>query len=241
MLSQTENKDVWGASNSLRVNQVMASNGTQCDRKTQFPERKSTMFKIILSSIMLAMLVNQATAQDANAMNAAFNQQQNGQMQTMTRNIVQTRMNDPYVQQQYRIYQQQGGQLDFPNYCFRYAETGGFTPHGTQRAINSSNQIHNQDMDNYQRYVDGSRALSQETYDWRNNVQDKWARQRGENLTAQSTYVNGSTGASWQLPNNAFPGQVFRDYRTGTAFMMGAQGQYWMNNGQGWQAMQYQQ
>lgn len=174
-------------------------------------------------------------------MNDAFNQQMNGQMQSRTHNIVQTNMNDPYVQQQYSIYQQQGGQLDFPNYCFRYAETGGMTWKGTQQAMQSSNQIHQQDMNNYQHYVDGSRAMQQATYDWRNSVQDKWARQRGENLTAQSTYVNGSTGASWQLPNNASPGQVFQDDRTGTVFMMGGQGHYWMNNGQGWQAMQYRQ
>ena len=202
------------------------------------------MFKTVLSVVtvvVLATVSNSTSAQDFNAMNAAFNQQQNAQMQAMTNNIVNTNMHDPYVQQQYRVYRQQGGQLDFQNYCFRYAETGGFTPEGTRRAINSSNQIHQQDMRNYDRYVDGSRALRQETYDWRNNVQDRWARQRGENLTAQSNYVNGSTGSSWQLPNNASPGQMFQDRRTGTVFWMDGQGQYWMNNGQGWQAMQYQQ
>jgi len=200
---------------------------------------KSTFFAFMVT--VLPAMSNQLVAQDFNAMNAAFNQQQNAQMQAMTNNIVYANMHDPYVQQQYRVYRQQGGQLDFQNYCFRYAETGGFTPEGTRRAINSSNQIHQQDMRNYDRYVDGSRALRQETYDWRNNVQDRWARQRGENLTAQSTYVNGSTGSSWQLPNNASPGQMFQDRSTGTAFWMDGHGQYWMNNGQGWQAMQYQQ
>ena len=202
------------------------------------------MFKTVLSTVVLTVLavtVNPAMAQDFNAMNAAFNQQLNARMQAMTNNVVNTNMQDPYVQQQYRIYQQQGGQLDFPNYCFRYAETGGMTWEGTRRAMRSSNQVHQQDMNNYQRYVDGSRALRQETYDWRNNVQDKWARQRGENLTAQSTYVNGSTGSSWQLPNNASPGQMFQDRSTGTVFWMDGQNQYWMNNGQGWQSMQYQE
>ena len=180
-------------------------------------------------------------AQDFNAMNAVFNQQLNAQMQATTNNIVHTNMRDPYVQQQYRVYWQQGGQLDFKNYCFRYAETGGFTPGGTRRAMNSSNKIHRQDLSNYDRYVDESRALRQETYDWRNNVQDRWARQRGENLTARSTYVNSSTGSSWQLPNNASPGQMFQDRSTGTAFWMDGQGRYWISNGQGWQAMQYQQ
>lgn len=202
------------------------------------------MFKTVLSAVtvvVLATISNCTSAQDYNAMNAAFNQQLNAQMQAMTNNIVNTNMHDPYVQQQYRIYRQQGGQLDFQNYCFRYAETGGFSREGTRRAMQSSNQIHQQDMSNYSRYVDESRALRQETYDWRNNVQDRWARQRGENLTAQSNYVNGTTGTSWQLPNNASPGQMFQDRSTGTVFWMDGQGQYWMNNGQGWQAMQYQQ
>jgi hypothetical protein len=202
------------------------------------------MFKTILPTFVMATLVAMAIptmAQDFNAMNAAFNQQLNAQMQTTTDNMVNANMQNPYIQQQYRIYQQQGGQLDFPNYCFRYAETGGMTREGTRRAMQSSNQIHNQDRTNYERYVDESRALRQETYDWRNNVQDKWARQRGENLTAQSTYVNGSTGSSWQLPNNASPGQMFQDRSTGTVFWMDGQGRYWMNNGQGWQGMQYQQ
>lgn len=202
------------------------------------------MFKTALSTITAAFLattVNQTLAQDFNAMNAAFNQQLNAQMQAATNNIVQTNMRNPYIQQQYRIYRQQGGQLNFPSYCFRYAETGGFTPEGTRQAINTSNRIHQQDMRNYSGYVEYSRRLKQQTYDERNATQDKWARQRGENLTAQSTYVNGSDGSSWQLPNNASPGQMFQDGRTGTFFTMDAHGQYWMNNGQGWQAMTYQQ
>lgn len=202
------------------------------------------MFRTILSMITAAFLattIDQTHAQDFNAMNAAFNQQMNAQMQAATNNIVQTNMRDPYIQQQYRIYQQQGGQLNFPGYCFRYAETGGFTPEGTRRAMNTSNQIHQQDMGNYSGYVEYSRRMKQQTYDERNATQDKWARQRGENLTAQSTYVNESDGSSWQLPNNASPGQMFQDGRTGTFFTMDGQGQYWMNNGHGWQPMNYRQ
>ena len=202
------------------------------------------MFKTILSMITVAFMAttaNHALGQDVNAMNAAFNQQLNAQMQAASNNMVQTNMRDPYIRQQYQIYRQQGGQLNFQSYCFRYGETGGFTPEGTQRAINTSNQIHQQDMRNYSDYVSYSQRLRQQTYDERNAMQDKWARQRGENLTAQSTYVNGSDGSSWQLPNNASPGQMFQDGRTGTYFTMDGQGQYWMNNGHGWQSMHYQQ
>ena len=196
---------------------------------------KTTLPLLVLAT--LAALQTETLGQDFNAMNAAFNQQLNAQMQMMTNNIVYSNMQNPYVQQQYQIYRQQGGQLDFPNYCFRYAETGGMTPEGTRRAMQTSNQIHQQDMINYQAYVDHSRALSQLTYDWRNNIQDRWARQRGENLTARSTYIDQSSGSLWQLPNNAYAGQVFVDQRSGTAFQMDGQGQYWMNNGSGWQPL----
>ncbi len=63
------------------------------------------MFKTVLSAvtvIVLATISNSTSAQDFNAMNAAFNQQQNAQMQAMTNNIVYTNMHDPNVQQQYR-------------------------------------------------------------------------------------------------------------------------------------------
>lgn len=202
------------------------------------------MFKTILTTFVVTILAttaNHTIAQDVNAMNAAFNQQLNAQMQAASHNMVQTNMRDPYIQQQYQIYRQQGGQLNFPSYCFRYGETGGYTPEGTWRAINTSNQIHQQDMKNYGDYVEHSRRVKQQTYDDRNGTQDKWAHQRGENLTAQSTYVNGTDGSSWQLPNNASPGQMFYDNRTGTYFTMNGQGQYFMNNGQGWQSMHYQQ
>jgi hypothetical protein len=65
------------------------------------------MFKTILSTVtvaFLAMTANQAFAQDVNAMNAAFNQQLNAQMQAASNNMVQTNMRDPYIQQQYQIY-----------------------------------------------------------------------------------------------------------------------------------------
>ena len=65
------------------------------------------MFKTVLSAVavvVLATISNSTSAQDFNAMNAAFNQQQNAQMQAMTNNVVYTNMQNPYVQQQYRVY-----------------------------------------------------------------------------------------------------------------------------------------
>ena len=200
------------------------------------------MFKTLRSPLFAACLFLMATpafSQDANAMNAAFNARLNAQMQANTQNVVQTNRNDPHVQQMYQIYLQQGGTLNFPSYCFRYAETGGMTPEGTQRAMRASNEIQVRNMDNFNQYADWSRRTQQATYDYRNQIQDKWARQRGENLTARSTYVNETQGTSWQLPNNASPGQFVQDQATGTVFYMDVHGQYWMNNGQGWQGLRY--
>ena len=188
----------------------------------------------------LALSVTPAFSQDFNAMNDAFNARMNAAMNARTQNIVQTNMNDPHVQQMYQVYQQQGGTLNFASYCFRYAETGGFTPEGTRRAVQTSNEIHNRNMNNYSEYTDWSRRTKQQTYDYRNQVQDSWARQRGENLTARSTYVNDHQGSSWQLPNNLSAGQYVQDQSSGSVFYMDFNGNYWMNNGQGWQGLRYQ-
>ncbi len=86
-----------------------------------------------------------------------------------------------------------------------------------------------------------SAQLQQSTWDYRNNVQDQWAKQRGENLSAKAPYVNSHDGSTWQLPTSATPGQVFYDNSSGNHFVMDAHGQYWMNNDQcWWQSMEYQ-
>ncbi|WP_010587040.1 hypothetical protein [Schlesneria paludicola] len=195
-----------------------------------------------LAAVCTAMTAGDTFGQDLNAMNAAFNARLNGQMQATTNNIVQSNMNNPYVRQMYLQYQQQGGRLDFPSYCFRYAETGGFTPEGTARAIQSQQMIHQRDQANMNAYLQYSAQLQRDTNDYRNAVQDKWARQRGENLSAQATYVSGSDGSSYQLPTNATPGQIFQDRASGNYFGMDIHGQYWMSNGQGWwQPLTYRQ
>ncbi len=83
--------------------------------------------------------------------------------------------------------------------------------------------------------------LQRETTDYRNSVQDKWARQRGEAPAAHATFVNSATGTGWQLPTNLSPGQSVRDPGSGNVFAMDVLGQYWMNDGHGyWQSMNYQ-
>jgi hypothetical protein len=201
------------------------------------------MFQAILSTLSA---VGQALSSgdfcniDVNAMNAAFNANLNNQMQASFNNMMQSNMNNPEIQRQYQVYLQQGGTLAFPGYCQRYAETGGFSQQGFQRAMQTQAQIHAQDTSNRNAYFQHSQQVRQETNDYRNNVQDEWAKQRGENLSAQAPFVNPQDGSTWQLPTNATPGQVFHDHASGNNFAMDVHGQYWMNNGQGWwQPMDY--
>lgn len=199
--------------------------------------------KLFVRMLALTAIVTLKTAiavsQDFNAMNAEFNARLNAQMNATTNNIVQTNMHNPYIQQQYQVYRAQGGTLDFPSYCYRWAETGGFNPQATRNMINNYNAIHQQDTANYVDYVDHSRRVRQETYDYRNQVQDQWARQRGEGLSAQAPFVNSATGQQYTLPTNIWPGQTA--YVNGNYFYMDIHGQYWMNNGNGWQSMYYRQ
>ncbi len=117
--------------------------------------KENTMFKTLLSTAVAMcglLMTGTAFSQDFNAMNAEFNARLNAQMQAGVNNIVQTNMNDPHVQQMYQVYLQQGGQLNFQSYCFRYAETGGFNPQATNNMINQSWAIHRRDQANYSQY-----------------------------------------------------------------------------------------
>ena len=203
------------------------------------------MFKSLiptLAAFLGAVTSSNAFSQDLNAMNAEFNARMNAQMQASTTSIIEQNMNNPHVQQQYQIYLQQGGTLDLTSYCYRYAETGGFTQDGFRRAMQTQAQIHAKDQASMNAYHRHSEQLRQETAAYRNAIHDKWARQRGENLSAQATFVNNADGTSWQLPTNVSPGQIVQDRSSGNYFCMDIHGQYWMSNGQGWwQPVNYQQ
>ena len=199
------------------------------------------MFQEILSmfsAVAQAMSSNGLGNMDLTAMHASYMSNFNAQAQAAVNHIIQTNMNNPAIQQQYHTYRQQGGMLPFPAYCQRYAETGGFTPQGCQADAESRARINQQDAASYNAYRQHSQQLQQQTTDYRNAVQDRIAEQRGETLSGQSPYQNSCDGSTWQLPNTASPGDVFRDPASGNVFVMDVHGQYWMNNGQGWwQAM----
>lgn len=200
------------------------------------------MFKTLLSTVFAMcglLMTGTAFSQDFNAMNAEFNARLNAQMQAGVNNIVQTNLNDPHVQQMYQVYLQQGGQLNFQSYCFRYAETGGFNPQATNNMINQSWAIHRRDQANYSQYADESRRLRNDTYAYRDAVHQRQARQRGEGLTARANFENSADGSSHQLPTNLWPGQNYRD-PYGNVFHYDIHGRYWMYQNDGWQEMNYQ-
>lgn len=200
------------------------------------------MFRQLLSAavaLLSATCASDLMAQDFKAMNAQFNAHLNAQMNATTSNIVQTNMNDPYVQQQYRLYLQRGGTLDFSSYCFRYAETGGFSERGMQNLMQSNAQIHARDTASMQAYHQYTNTLWQQTSDYRAELHDKWARQRGENLSATSPFVNSYDGSTWQLPNTMWTNQTMYDASSGNTFHNDFNGQMWMNNGNGWWNQMY--
>ena len=195
------------------------------------------MFDQLFSTLMAAcgnMSMGMGGFDNLNMMNAAFNASMNSQMQGMTDKLVQRNMNDPHIQQMYQQYLQQGGTLSFPQYCFRYAETGGFTPQGTAAAINTQRAIQQQDQAHLQAYHQHSANLQAQTTAYRNAVDDRIAQGRGENLLGQGQYVNQYDGTTWQLPATAAPGSSHYDPASGNEFRMDIHGQYWMSNGQDW-------
>ncbi len=105
-------------------------------------------------------------------------------------------MNNPEIQRQYQVYLQQGGTLAFPAYYQRYAETGGFTQQGYQHAMATQAQINAQDAASRNAYHQHSQQLQQSTWEYRNAVQDRWAKERGESLSAQAPYFNSHDGSS---------------------------------------------
>ena len=201
------------------------------------------MFDALFSSLQNAMSAFGGVnfcSMDLNAMNSAFNSGLNAQMQAVSNHIVQQNMNNPDCQQLYQAHRQQGGTLDFPAFCLQYAETGGFTPEGKQRYMQSRTQIQTQDQANMNAHRQYSENLQRETTAYRNAVQDKWANQRGETLSAEATFVNSANGTAWQLPTNLSLGQTVRDPGSGNDFAMDIHGQYWMTDGHGnWQSMNY--
>ena len=102
------------------------------------------MFQSLLAAIealFAGMNSGNFLSLDVNAMNAGFNNQLNAQMQATQNQMIQSNMNNPHVQQMYQAHRQQGGQLDFPTFCLRYAQTGGFTPQGYANLAQSQHQI----------------------------------------------------------------------------------------------------
>ncbi len=199
------------------------------------------MFKTLLSTLVTVcgVLISGSAFAQYYPSNDQFNADLNTQMQAAQNNMIHSNMNNPEVQRMYQIYQSEGGQLDFPNYCVRYAQTGGFNQRATDNFINQSWASHRQDQANYVDYTTESRRLKNETYAHRDAVQQRQARQRGEGLSAQAQFVNTVDGSSYQLPMNLQRDHSFRDHN-GTVFYLDIHGRYHMNNGNGWQAMNYQ-
>ena len=194
------------------------------------------MVRVFTSTMALLCVlgsVGNLMAQDLNAMNNAFNQQMNARMNQQLSGIIQTNMQDPRVQQMYRMHRAQGGTLDFPSYCYQYARTAGFTREGVQNAVNSDRAIERREQDHMNQYRAWSNNLQRETTDYRTSAHDRWARQRGENLSGTGTYGAGNGGPNWTLPHTTPVGGTIHDANTGNTFHASSHGGYWVQTPNG--------
>lgn len=165
-----------------------------------------------------------AAAQDWNALNNAFNQQLNAQMQGGLDAMIQQNMADPRIQQMYQQALANGtfrGSL--ADYAYAYAATGGFTPQGYAVAMGTNADIanrHNQMMADYW----ASQKAVQDAYaGWTGGfAANQW--EGGLGLMGQSTY-QGAWGPQ-QVPHTWQPGG-FYGWNNQT-WHVDQSGQYWM-------------
>lgn len=164
---------------------------------------------------------------------AWYNQQvaQNNQyFQQVENQITRQNMQNPEIQRQYQGYVANGGSGSFENYAFGWAATGGYTPQGWNHWNNSQRQIQRQDQQSWADYQNYTNNLWAETNNQRHQVQDRIARQRGELLSGNGTYIDPWTGSHHTLPYTSGTGTIHQDYYGYNQFQMDNSGTYWMQH-----------
>ncbi len=185
-----------------------------------------------LAAALLLGLALPAAAQDWNAMNQAFNDQLNAQMQAGLDAIIRQNMADRRIQAMYQQAVASGQfQGTLADYAYAYAATGGFTPQGYGNLMASNAQIagqHDRMMADYWASQQGIRdAFAGWTGGFAANQQEA-----GLGLMGQSTWQGGY--GPQQAPHTWAPGSTHQF--NGQTWHVDQTGQYWMAdpNGSGW-------
>lgn len=159
--------------------------------------------------------------------------QLDAQMRATENTIVQSNLNNPYIQQRYHDYRAAGGNLAPEQYAYMYGATAGFTPQGVATYNTVTTNIAQRDRAAVQDYHGYVNQLWSDTNAYRSEVNDRIWRGRGDVLSGSSTFANPQSGTAYVLPYTV-PTHTSQLDTSGNQFYMDGQSNYWMSSGNGW-------
>ena len=148
------------------------------------------------------------------------------EMQQREAQIVQQTMQDPRCQAMYQQYRARGGPASYPEFAYRYAATGGFSPQG----IAQWNQNEAANAARERAAVQRLRQAEQQRGDAQRQQNDRFyerQQERGRLLTGQGTWIDPNTGQRQVLPYLG-PNNTYTDPRTGNQYARDQRGRYWV-------------
>lgn len=161
----------------------------------------------------------------------AQQQLMNQRMQQQQNAIVQQAMQNPDCQAKYRQHLAQGGRLSYEQFAYQYVATGGFSSEGLARYRQSEQQSQQREAAAWQgvRQAEAARGQAQQQYadGYRRNQAEA-----GEVLRGNSSWVDPTTGQQRALPYLG-PNGGYTDPRTGQRYWRDANGQYFVQAGNG--------
>src|SRR5205823_5656899 len=114
-------------------------------------------------------------------------QMMNQQMQQQQAGIVQQNMQNPQVQAMHQDYIHRGGTMNFQQFAYNYAATGGFSAEGMARYNQSEQNIQQNERSAYDAYRQNQQQNSQ-VVQQRFDRESEIAHQRGNLLSGTTDY-----------------------------------------------------
>ena len=140
--------------------------------------------------------------------------------------IIEQTMQDPRCQAMYQQYRARGGPASFPEFAYRYAATGGFSPQG----IAQWNQNEAANAARERAAVQRLRQAEQQRGNAQRRQNDRFYQQqeeRGRTITGQGTWIDPYTGQRQVLPYLG-PNSTYTDPRSGNQYARDQSGRYWV-------------
>jgi hypothetical protein len=146
-------------------------------------------------------------------------------------------MQDPAVQAQYQQYRAQGGPMNYQQYAYQWAMTGGFRPGGAADAYRALNAETARVQGSWQgeQYAEAERGAAQ------GQMQQNYAdneQETGNLLEGRSTWSDPQTGMTYQLPHAMSQSPQY-DPQTNRYFRMDDRGTYYVSTPNGsWEQLE---